>query len=139
MTFRYDDDSSTDNSPLNGRAEQSSPVEHQIICHHTDGSFQDVLGDEEEEEHFPLGPLDDDIWQEEPVPDSHLCIHNQSQPHDLCHYPCPYSLDQLHPISGIIQTPHYKIMDLSDIFSFPEVMTTASNEDIPDLEDVSGP
>ena len=68
---------------------------------------------------------------EEPVPDRHLCIHEHSQ-HDLCLYPCPYSLDQLH------LTPDYapQYMDLSDIFDLPDVITTASDEDIPNLENV---
>ena len=82
---------STDTSPLHGRTEQSSPVEQEMTCHLTDDSFQDVPSDEEEEEHFPTAPLDDDVWQEEPVPDRYLCIHNQSQPHDLCPYHCLYS------------------------------------------------
>ena len=68
---------------------------------------------------------------EEPVPDRHLCIHEDSQ-HDLCPYPCPYSLDQ--PQLAPDYTPKY--MDLSDIFDLPDVITTASNKDIPKLEDV---
>ena len=71
---------------------------------------------------------------EETVQDGHLCIHEQSQPYNLCPYPCPYSLDQLH------LTPEYapalQCMDLSNTFDFPDVMTTASSEDIPSLEDV---
>ena len=47
-------------------------------------------------------------------------------------YPCPYSLDQLH--LTLDYAPQY--MDLSDIFDFPDVITTASDEDIPNLEDV---
>ena len=68
---------------------------------------------------------------EEPVPDRHLCIHEDSQLH-LCPYPCPYSLDQLH------LAPDYAMqyMDLSDIFNFPDVITTANDKDIPNLEDV---
>ena len=31
------------------------------------------------------------------------------------------------------------MMDLSDVFNFPDVMTTASDENIPDLEDIFGP
>ena len=46
------------------------------------------------EEHFPTASLND-VWMEEPVPERHLCIHENSQ-HDLCPYPCPYSLTQLH-------------------------------------------
>ena len=68
---------------------------------------------------------------EEPVPEKHLCIHEDSQ-HDLCPYPCPYSLGQLH------LAPEYTLqyMDLSDIFNLSDVITTTSNEDIPNLEDI---
>ena len=91
-----------DNSPLHGRTEQSSPAEHQMAHHLTDDSFQDITSEEEEvDEHFPTVPLDDDIWMDKPVPDRHLCIHEHLQPHNLCPYPCPHSLDQLHP------TPEY--------------------------------
>ena len=75
---------------------------------------------------------------DEPVPDRHLCINEQSQLHDLCPYPCPYSLDQLHLTPENTLSPHYEVMDLSDIFDFPDVMTTASDEDIPGLDDVFG-
>ena len=44
------------------------------------------------------------------------------------------ALDQLHPTPEYTPTPQY--MDLSHIFDFPDVMTTASDEDIPSLEDV---
>ena len=40
--------------------------------------------EEEKVEHFPTAQLIDDVWMEEPVPDRHICIHEQSQPHDLC-------------------------------------------------------
>ena len=107
-----------------------------MTCHLTYDFFQDVPSEEEEEEHFPTAPLDDDIWMDKPVPDSHLCIHEQSQPHDLCPYPCPYSLDQLPFTPENAPTSHFLVMDLSDIFDFPDVMTTASDENIPGLEDV---
>ena len=90
--------------------------------------------EEEAEEHFPTAPLGDDIWMGEPVPDRHLCIHEHSQPQYLCPYPCPYSLDQLHPTPEYTPTPQY--MDLSDIFDFLDVMKTGSDKDIPSLEDV---
>ena len=89
MTFIDDENFSTDSSPLHGKTQQSSPAEHKIVHHHTDGSFQDVPSDKEEEEHFPTAPLDDGIWLEEPVPERLLCIHEQSQLHDLCPYPYP--------------------------------------------------
>ena len=105
------------------------------MAHHpTDDSYQDVTSEDEAEKYFPTAPLDDDVWMEEPVPDMHLCIHEQSQPHNLCPYPCPYSLNQLHPAPEYTSAQHY--MDLSDIFNFPDVMTTSSDEDIPSLEDV---
>ena len=111
LTFGDDDDSSIDSNPLHGRTEQSSPKEHQMACHLTSAQEEEVG------EHFPTAPLGDDIWMEEPVTDRHLCIHEQSQPHDLCPYPCPYNLDQLHPTPEYAPTPQY--MDLSDIFNFP--------------------
>ena len=43
---------------------------------------------EEKEEDFPTAPLNDDVWMEELVPDSHLCIHEHSQ-HSLCLSLCP--------------------------------------------------
>ena len=87
-----DKSSSTDGRQLHGRTEQSSPAEQQMAHHLTDDSFKDVLSEEEEvEEHIPTAPLDDDVWMEEPVPDRHLCIHEQSRAHDLCPYPCPNS------------------------------------------------
>ena len=60
----------------------------------------------------------------------------KSQLHDQCPHPCPYSLDQLHSAPEDPPAPHYKMMDLSDIFDFQDVMTTTSNEDIPDVEDI---
>ena len=71
---------------------------------------------------------------EEPVPDRCLCIYEHSQPHDLCPYPYPYSFDQLHLTPEYAPTPQY--IELSDIFHFPDVKTTASGEDILNLEDV---
>ena len=109
-----------------------------MACQLTDASFQDVPSEEEEEvdKHFPTAPLDDDVWMEELVQDRHLCIHEQSQTHTLCPYPCPYSFGQVHPTPEYAPAAQY--MDLSDIFNFPDVMTATSNEDIPSLEDVFG-
>ena len=86
---------------------------------------------EEEEEHFSTAPLNDDVWMEEPVPDQHLCIHEDLQ-HDLCPYLCPYSLDQLHLAPNY--TPQY--IDLGNIFDFQHMITTTCDEDIPNMEDV---
>ena len=118
--FRGDKESSPNRGTLHPRMEHHSPVEHPMACH-----FSSI--EEDEEEYFPTAPLNDYVWMEEPVLDRHLSIHEDSQ-HDLWPYPCPYSLDQLH------LTPQY--MNLSDIFYLPDVITTASDEDIPNLEDI---
>ena len=89
LMFEEDDASSLDNNTLLAITEHHSPVVHPMACH-----LSSTEGDKEEE-HFPTAPLNDDVWMEEPVRDRHLCIHEDSQ-HDLCPYPCPYSLDQLH-------------------------------------------
>ena len=49
---------------------------HHALTPGTDDSFEDILAGDED--HFPTAPLDDDIWLENPVPDRHLCIHEQS-------------------------------------------------------------
>ena len=108
-----------------------------MVCHHTDDSFQDVTNEEEEED-FPTPPLDDGIWLEELVPDRYVCIHEQSQPHFLCSYPCPYSLDPLPYTPENAPALYYETVDLSDISDFQDVMTTTSDEDLPDLDDVFG-
>ena len=106
-------------------------------CHHTSapsahGSFQDATAEED----FSTDQLDDNIWLEDPVPNRHLCIHEKSQPHFLCSYLCPYSLDL--PLSTLedAPAPYYEMMGLSDISNLQDVMTTTSDEDIPDLEDI---
>ena len=98
-----------------------------------DDPFQDTTGEKED---FPTAPLDEDIWLEDSVPDRHLCIHEQSQPHYQCSYPCPYSLDLPHSAPEDAPATYYKIMDLSNISDLQDVMTTASDEDILDLEDI---
>ena len=129
--------STLDNNPLQGRAESSSPFQHHMDYHHTstpntDDSFQDATAD------FPTAWLDDNIWLEDPVPDRHLYIHEQSQPHYQCSYPCPYSLDLPHSAPEYTTVPYYEMTDLSDISDLQDVMTTTSDEDIPDLEDMFG-
>ena len=132
LTFEEDDDSSIDSSTLHARTEHYSSAKHQMALHLT--SAKEEEEEEDEQEHFSTTPLDDDVWMEVPDSERHLCIHEHLQPHDLCPYPCPYSLDQLHLTPEYTPTP--QCMDLSDIFNFPDVMTTASNDDIPNLEDV---
>ena len=103
LTFSNDESFSTDDRQLHGRSEHSSPVEQQIIPHLIDDSFQDIPSEEEEEveEHFPTALLDNDVWMEEPVPDGHLSIHEQSQAHDLCPYPLAIQLGSGTPCSRI--------------------------------------
>ena len=125
-----------DSSPLHGRSEPPSRVQHQMNYHHTstpstDESFQYATAEED----FPTAPLDDAIWLEDPVVDRHLCIHEQSQPNHQCSYPCPYRLDLPHSSPEDATAPYYEMMDLSDISDIQDVMTTTSDEDISDLED----
>ena len=126
---------SADSSPLHGRAEESLPAQQHMLYHHTDDSFQDATNEEEEED-FPTAPLNDNVWLEEPVPVTHLCIHEESVPHFLCFYLRPYSLDLPPPTTEDIQASYCQMMDLDDISDFQDVMTTTSDEDIPDLDDV---
>ena len=85
---------------------------------------------------FPTAPVDDNIWLENPVPDRHSYICKQLQPLYQCSFPCPYPLDlpQSAPVDA--PAPYYEVMDLSDISDFQDVMTTTSDGDIPDLEDI---
>ena len=67
-------------SPLQGRAEPPSQVQHHRDYHYTstpntDDPFQDPTAAEEED--FPTALLDDDIWLD-PVADRHLGINEQS-------------------------------------------------------------
>ena len=107
---------------------------HHTSTSSTDDSFLDATAEEED---FPTAPLDDDIWLKDPVPDRQLCIHEQSQPHFKCSYPCSYRLDLLHSSPEDAPAPYYKMMDVSDILDLQDMMTTTSDEDIPDLEDIS--
>ena len=79
-------------------------------------------------EDFPTVSLDDEHWNMEEIPDRHLCTHENSLPHGLCPYPCPYS-DYMNAL-------YYDTLDLSDISEFEDLMTTSSNEDIPALDEV---
>ena len=120
-----------ESNPFHDRAEPSSLVQYHINYHQTStpsivDPFQDTTAEEED---FPTAALDDNILLEDPVLDRFLCIHEQSQPRFLCFYPWPYRLEDA-------PAPYYEMMDLSDIFDFQDVMTTTSDEDIPDLDDV---
>ena len=85
------------------------------------------------EQHCLTVSLEDNFWMEDLVPERHLCIHENSQ-HDLCPYPCPYSLNLLHLAEE--DAPQY--IDLSDIFEFLDVIVSASNDDVASLEDILG-
>ena len=87
-----------DDSPLQEGVESSPCLQHDMDTHNTATPCPDDYSQNataEDEEDFSTAPLDNDVWLEEPVPDRHFCIHEQSQPYDQCPYPCPYSLDQL--------------------------------------------
>ena len=119
LTYKEDNESPPDHSPGDD-----------ILAH-----WLPSIGEEEDDdigEHFLTVSLDDDVWMEEPVPERHLCIHENSQ-HYLCPYLCPYSLNPLYLTQE--EAPQY--IDLSDIFKFPDVVS-ASDDDIPNLEDIHG-
>ena len=125
LTFSSSDEDSPvrtntpDSSPLHGKTEPPSLVQHHIDYHHTspgtDDSFQDTSA---KEENFPTAPPDDNIWLEDPVPDRHLCIHEQSQPHYQYSYPCPYRLNLPQSAPEDAPAPYYEMMDLSNISDF---------------------
>ena len=123
--------------------EPPSLVQHSLDYQHpsltdTDNAFQNIATNDKDEEHFPTVTLDGDLCLEDPVPDRHLCIHEHLQPHFLCSYPCPYGLDPL-PYTPIYAPALYcETLDLSDFSDFQDVMTTTSDEDIPDLDDIFG-
>ena len=56
------------------------------VAHHLTSIEEEDEEEEDTKEHFPMASLNDDVWMEEPVPDGHSCIHEDSQ-HDLCPYP----------------------------------------------------
>ena len=87
--------------------EDHSP-EDDTLAHHLPSIAEEDKDDPEE--HFPTGSLGNNVWMEEPVPDRHVCIHENSQ-HDLCPYPCPYSWNPLQLTQE--DTPQY--IDLNDI------------------------
>ena len=84
--------------------------------------------DEEDEEDFPMVPLDDEHWTMKEVPDRTLCIHEHALPHRLCPYPCPYA--------NYLLPSYADSLDLSDISDFKDIMITSSNEDVPALLDM---
>ena len=130
LMFEEDEESSLDRDPSHPRMEHHLADEN-TMAHYLTSIEEEDEDEEDTEEHFPTASLHDNVWMEEPVPKRHLCIHENSQ-YDLCPYPCPYSLDQLH--LDPVYAPQY--MDLSNIFDLPDVKTTASNDDIPNLEDI---
>ena len=124
--------SSSDSNPFHGRAEPPSPVQHYMNYHHTcTPSTDDFFHDATAEGDFPTAQIDDTICLEDPVPDRHLCIHEESQLHYQNSYPYPYRLDLPHPLQKMQQ-------DLSDISDIQNVMTTTSDDNLSDLEDIFG-
>ena len=141
-------------SPVHRIVEVSFPECHSL-CHYgtptpnteqflTD--FNDVAWDDDTtspKENFPTAPLDDEVRYKDPIPDRHLFINETPhEPNLQCPYPCPYSkttfridLPQSTPEDAAVF--HYELMDFSDISSdFPDIMTTTSENDIPDLVDI---
>ena len=85
----------------------------------------DSSDEEEEEEDFPMVPLDNDHWTTKEIPERLFCVHKHGLPHGLCQFPCPY-------------TNYLDSLDLSDISNYEEFfvdyMITSSDEDIPGME-----
>ena len=84
--------------------------------------------DDEEEEDFPTGSLEDGHWTIEEIPDRYLCIYEHSVPHELCPYP--------HPYLDYTSSSYYDTLDLGDISKLEDLMTTSSDEDIPALDNI---
>ena len=136
-------------------ADLSSPKHHNRHHYHTSTQnkeqfFTDINGvawdndTPSSKEHFSTAPFDDDVWSEDPIPDRQLCIHETPhEPNHQCSYPCPYStssfrIDLPQSTSQDAAVFCYKQMDFSDISSdLPDIMRTTSDDDIPDLEDIS--
>ena len=100
---------------------QSPSYPHAVHCRLTyeedNTSSLTLENNSSEDEDCPTVSLGDNFWMEEPVPERHLCIHENAQ-HDQCPYPCPYSLNQLNHA----QEDAVQYIDLDDIFDFPDVM-----------------
>ena len=62
-------------SSLYPRMEDHSPEDDVLACHLPSIAEED---EDDTEEHSPTVLLDDDVWMEEPVPERHLCIHENS-------------------------------------------------------------
>ena len=108
---------------------------HHVPRPGTDDPFQDVTLKEEED--FPTAPLHDDIWLEDPVPDGHLSSWTvTATPPVFLSLSIQYGPTNHTPEDA--PTSYYKMMDLSDILDIQDVITTTSDEDIPDLDIVFG-
>ena len=82
----------------------------------------------DEEEDFPMVPLDDEHWTSEETPERIFCIHEHGLPHGLCQYPCPY--ENYNTLS------YMDSLDLSDISDYENYMVTSSDEEILGMEEV---
>ena len=118
LTYEEDDTSSL--------TIENHSSEDDILAHHLPSIAEEE--DDDTEEHFPTVSLDDNFWMEEPVPERHLCIHENLQL-DLCHYLCPYDLNLLHLTQE--NAPQYT--DLNNTFEFPDVMMSANDNNAPSL------
>ena len=84
--------------PATPRAHPSASYPHTVCCQLTyeeddiiqnHSSEDDILvphlpniaeeEDNDMEEHFPTISLDDNFWMEDPIPERHLCIHDDAQ------------------------------------------------------------
>ena len=83
---------------------------------------------DEEEEDFPMVPLDDKHWTSDIVPERTFCIHKNGLPNNLCQHPCPYgNKDTVSCMDSL---------DLSDISDYEDYMVTSSDEELPGMEEI---
>ena len=142
--------STNDRGSPHRRAEASYPEHHTQYHYLTStpitvqfSTADTTFSKDSTEEIFPTATLDDDVWTEDPEPDGQLCIHDTPQLNHQCSYPCPYRNLNFEMDLPQSQTPEavvfgYEIMDLSAISSdLCDIMTTTSDKDILDPEDIS--
>ena len=99
-------------------------------CHDQDPASTPVYSDspDEEEEDFPMVPLDDKHWTSEIVPERTFCIHKNGLPNNLCQHPCPY---------GSNDTVSYMdSLALNDISDYEDYMVTSSDEELLGMEKI---
>ena len=129
LTYEEDEESS-----FNPRMEDHSLDDDILACHLPSIAEED---DDDTEEHFQTVSPDDNVWMEEPVPERHLCIHENwplMHPWKLTIWSVPLPMPAQFQSLHLTQEDAPQNIDINDIFDFPDVIVTASDEDVPSLE-----